>query len=239
MEKYSLSKKICTCVKDCNCYYDDIDIALLMFCGIEETDSSEIAGEVEKTYSNLYDVYYEKEIPIPIGNRKGDMGRYSKDIEKYFPFAITKSKEGRSITKWCKDYQELLWRQNNAEIFSINKKGDDISRYCYLKTEKLYDSLKEKPIENLLMFEMTMGFGITNTIYSYLENIKKVSQILEIEPALRILCEFPGINLRKTIADLVFCYLSEKELSKKSIKIALEALKDIQKNINELYENNL
>lgn len=229
-------KDIWTYIANGSNYDSDMDIAFFMFLGIELSGTVEISGEVLKMYSNIHNGNYGE----PLGNKKGSEGRYGEDIEKYFPFAIKKKESSKIITKWCSDYQEVLWNQNNAEIFSINKEGIDISRYCFFKTERIYDLLKEKPVENLLISEMTLGFGVTNTVYSYLKNIDKVSQITKIESVLQNLCKIPGINLRNNIAYLVFRYLSIIKFfddnTENNTEDIEKMLNNIQESVNKLYE---
>lgn len=224
-------------------YYDDIIIAQYMFWGIQNAGSSELKYEVEKTNDMIIEVEgkvtdEEEKIPKRMSIEQCD------DLKEYFPFEIKKAGSFSYITTWCNEFQQILWDQNTRNILFINQKKAgkkrDITRYKYEKSENMYKKLKNEKIENLIMFEMTLGFKLTNIIHGYLLDIKKREVIEKIDNILEMLCEIPGINMRKIISQHIFFELRENKFEAKEVKkmevLLRELLVEIKKNYDNLLE---
>lgn len=221
-------KELWKVVLDFNNYYQDIRIASYMAWGIINSKSSDLKEEVQKTHDKIRE---EKE--------DGKNKKIYSDIEKFFPFEIKKNDKDHNyyyITTWCREYQQQLWNELNRNIFAINHKNIKIG---YYQIEKIYNELKKTDIENLLLFEMTVGFGLTNTILAYLEEIglEDIKDIERLEPIIEIICSIPGINMRNNISKTVFHNLLYVGFEEERINEMEKILKELSIEIKNNYDN--
>lgn len=153
-----------------NCF-KDVDITIYMVWGEKNADPMDKKTEA-----------------IIMSTLDRDNMRALSDAIKYFPFKVLENER----TSWCNKYQGVLFYKDNMGIFSIDEYSDDLSKYCYFKTEKIFEKLKNESIENLWILEMSLGIVLTNTIYMYLKEVKTLDELQEYKNIIRKLCQIPG-----------------------------------------------
>ena len=180
----------------------DIEIAVYM----ERTRACapQMSEEAEKQIESVLQiVQVEGENHISKGTR-GGRGRYENKILDYYPF--------EEMTGWCEKYQQVLFSFNNVDIFwpkSFEKK--DISRYGYHKARRINHELSNGMPEDRIMSEMTLGMGLTNSIFVHLKAIETLTELNAYQDIISDICRMPGIKMRMSIADYLFNHLELKQ----------------------------
>lgn len=235
------------CIVEAKSYRMDVVFAIFMYLGYKTSKNKKLKGAASNVITEIDEIREEEK-----GNNKGESSskeegaknRYSSKILENFPFEIkydmgkgeTNEYKVWKCSSWCRDYQnEMLGRDNNAEIFAVDKDSTDITRYGFVKSEKIFRKLEETKIENILLYEMSTGYKLTNKIYLYLREIEYKEKIDELEGILYYLCKIPCIKVGMMVSEILLFYLNNKEFEEKSINDVNIFLKSIVNKIEEYF----
>lgn len=212
-------------------YSKDLEIAVYMSIGYQYSGL--------KVFGKSSTMAFRK---IHHENEENLQDKYKRDITKYFPFKIIKYKKHSDDYEyrgchWCWDFQEKLMETEKREVFSIKKKGTDITRYGYKKSMEIYNSLKDSKVENLLMLEIGLGFMLTNSIFGYVKDLKDTVDLEKLKPIIKRVSEMPCIRIRKKIAVFLFEYLRYFEFRDDKIDEVLEIITKEAEKIAECYKS--
>lgn len=202
--------------------------------------------EIEKGMYNVID-------RIKTGDM--DKGLCSKQIIEYFPFEIREENEKTDDgnEKLILRMKEFGWdfltimmcEDQNIEMFNVDKKGKDISRYGYGKGKKLYEKLINTPTENLYLYEKNFGYLLTGVIYPMIKNVNTIDDLEKVKKIIEYLCMMP-CNIRKEVAEKIFekleiNYLDQTKGKKRKFFCNVEKIeafiKEVQPLIKKYYED--
>lgn len=187
--------------------YEDIDV--MEYMTIKYIHSGKY--NMSKKTQNFYDTVLE-----PLEYRTGvNRKKLKRSTLKYFPFKI--KREG--MTEFCKKSQEILFSQENFDIFDIKKKyekSEDVTKYGFYKTKNIIDKIEEESseeirIQNTLFMDYILGIRLTNLIQLGTKKIVEKEIIEKILDVMEILVKIPCLKIRKELAIEVMLYIRKQE----------------------------
>lgn len=235
------------CVVEAESYRMDVVFAIFMYLGYKTSKNKELKGAASNVITEIDEIREEEKSSNKgesSSKEEGAKNRYSSKILENFPFEIkydmgkgeTNEYKVWKCSSWCRDYQnEMLGSDNNAEIFAVDKDSTDISRYGFIKSKKIFRKLKETEIENILFYEISTGYKLTNKIYPYLREMEYKEKIDELEGIFHYLCKIPCIKLGTMVSDFLLFYLYNKKFEENSIQDVYNFLENIVCKIEEYF----
>ena len=161
--------------------------------------------------------------------------------KKYYPYAKENDNflKTKKIPGGCKEYHKVMISSEYISIFDIDvskgNKNADVKKYGFPKSYDIYEKLQNAPIENLLLFEKTLGVGYVNQLFYYAKDFKTKSQLRRLEEVIKSCVGIP-MFARKYITSKIWTYLNVLEYSDLSIQCAEEAGYLFASLIDEAYE---
>ncbi|MBQ4522972.1 MAG: hypothetical protein IJA10_08460 [Lachnospiraceae bacterium] len=203
-------------------YEKDIEIAIYMI--------------MSYIYSEKYvfDVEMQKFCDMVTDNER-DEGRWRIDTLNFYPISIDMSGIGEKATSWCADFQKKLFNIDNFDIFDVNKDSKTITRYGFVKSKELYNSLKASNIENRFLLDFSLGISLTNNIYKYTKEINNKKELDKLEEIISDISRLPCIYLRNEIAEVIFSFINLTNYNDNLVGDMKQILKKIVVPITEYY----
>lgn len=217
----------------------DVEIALYMFMGYYDSEKCSIGDSIKDLLYIFHEMIPEEEKKEgkKEENKKGI--KYNLTSYKYFPFLL---EFGEDTEAWCENYKVALFCNDNIGIYDIEydtKKGQDITKYGFQKTKKIYDNLFSEKIENILMLDISLGLSLTNIIYWYCHQMSKKDRYNKIRNIVRKIATIFGINMRNDLENCVFCHLSDNYFSDSALADAEERVNALVPLFNECFSDAL
>lgn len=159
------------------------------------------------------------------------------EIKKRYPCVVCEDSYIKRIRGGCQEYHKLIMSQSNIGIFNFNDEVESIQRYAFPKTYDIYAALKDSPVENLILFEKTMGMGYANQIFHYTKMIKGIKTLEALQGIIRIGAEFSPFFLRKKLVDIIWPYLEQCNFDETCIEKLEDILDDMIPIFQSIYED--
>lgn len=203
-----------------------VDLTADIFMGILRADEN---------YNIIFDCDWEE---------KWDKGAYNLNInmenaKKHYPFVDRCDFKKDGIPGGCEEYHKLMIFQKNMDVFNVadDKDKENLTRYGFPKTYKIYERLKDTLLENMILLEETQGIAYTNHIYHYVKKIMKKETLEKLLEVIQKGLEIRPMFLRNKVIDAIMEYMEFFSFSENSKKLAIEKLEQtIIDDINWIYE---
>jgi len=131
-------------------------------------------GEVRKIYKKLEDNDDENE-------KRKDCSK--KRYYRIYRERIKKTEETdceiHRTSKWCKEFRDASFGITDFYM-SLSEKNDGISeshslnRYSFYNSDKVYNEINNKSIENIVLFEQVVGYALTQIFYEAYTNLPNI-----------------------------------------------------------------
>lgn len=144
-----------------------------------------------------------------------------------------------SIPGGCDYYHNTMISLENLCLFDLNEKSDSYQKFSFHKMHGIYEELKDKPIENLLLMEYSLGIGFANYSYSYIRGLKSYDELKMMSPIIREATSITQIFLRKEIMKVLWGYYGVSTCGEHDIKNMVLILNSVRELITDVFEKTL
>lgn len=223
-------------------YYEDL--ASMIYMGLLYLDPK------NDFFDNSLDVSPQKEAAREriqsVWCRKNKANMTNKeDIRKNYPVPISDTTKIESDAKissipgGCDYYHNTMISLENLCLFDLNEKSDSYQKFSFHKMHGIYEELKDKPIENLLLMEYSLGIGFANYSYSYMRGLKSYDELKMVSPIIREATSITQIFLRKEIIKILWGYYGVSTCGEHDIANMVLILNSVKELITDVFEKTL
>lgn len=173
-------------------------------------------------------------------NNKSNMTD-KEEVRKNYPIPIKREEDATiiSIPGGCSYYHSTMISLENLCLFDLNEKSDSYQKFSFHKMHGIYEELKDKPIENLLLMEYSLGIGFANYSYSYIRGLESYDELKMVRPIIREATSITQIFLRKEIMKVLWGYYGVSTCGEHDIKNMVLILNSVRELITDVFEKTL
>ena len=156
----------------------------------------------------------EKEIQIKVDSAwmresnadENDVCKVNKNsVNRCYPVQV-ECYEGKvvKIGGTCMPFHYVMISPANIGMFDLDSEISSLKRYSYMRAYKIYEELKDTPLQNLLLAELSLGIGYTSFLYSRLRKIRDKEKLDKILEAIKPCSKMELFFIRKKILERLF-----------------------------------